>query len=213
MRIRDYCTTDLPYLYEICLKTGDSGRDATPLFSDPFMIGQFYAAPYAIFDPRCVLIIEGEIGSTVRPLGYMLGTVDTRAFNTWFDNEWRPASAQMYPARVAGGQEQSTNNNGLVAPFPFEDRIRALFHTPFTDQPWFDEFPGHIHIDLMPEVQGGGWGRRLTEAYEERLKTLGCKGYHLGVGRRNERAVAFYRRCGMIELQAPAWGFIFGKKL
>ncbi|HMM60169.1 MAG TPA: hypothetical protein PKC25_08570, partial [Candidatus Rifleibacterium sp.] len=123
MRIRDYCTTDLPYLYEICLKTGDSGRDATPLFSDPFMIGQFYAAPYAIFDPRCVLIIEGEIGSTVRPLGYMLGTVDTRAFNTWFDNEWRPAAAQMYPARVAVGQDQCTDNHDQVAPVPFEDRI------------------------------------------------------------------------------------------
>jgi ribosomal protein S18 acetylase RimI-like enzyme len=57
------------------------------------------------------------------------------------------------------------------------------------------------------------WGKRLIEAGEKRLQELGCRGYHLGVGLKNEKAIAFYRRCGMQELQAPAWGFVFGKSL
>jgi hypothetical protein len=203
MRIRDYAVTDLPYLYEICLKTGDSGKDATSLFSDPFMIGQFYAVPYAIFDPRCVLVIEGEAAGVVRPLGYILGTTDTRAYNSWFDREWRPAAAAMYPP--------VPENSPASTPLTLSQRIRALFHTPFHEMPWLDEYPGHIHIDLLPVIQGGGWGGRLMQAYEERLKNLGCKGFHLGVGGRNERAVDFYRRYGMIELQAATWGVVFGK--
>lgn len=205
MCIRDYAITDLPYLYDICLKTGDSGKDATSLFSDPFMIGQFYAAPYAIFDPGCVLIIEGKTSGVVRPLGYILGTNDTRTYNSWFDREWRPAVAAMYP--------QAPDNSESSAPPSFSQRIRTLFHTPFFEMPWFDEYPGHIHIDLLPDIQGGGWGRRLMEAYEERLKKLGCKGFHLGVGGRNGRAVDFYRRYGMIELQIAARGVVFGKRL
>jgi len=204
MHIRDYQISDLPYLYDICLKTGNSGEDATPLFHDPFMIGQYYAAPYAIFDPRCVLVIEGAANGVVRPLGYMLGTIDTQAYNSWFDREWRPAAAAMYPASLPASRIEETE---------FSERIRRLFHTPFPEIPWLNEYPGHIHIDLLPSIQGGGWGRRLMETYENRLKELGCKGYHLGVGRKNEKAVAFYRRSGMTELQAPAWGFVFGKSL
>ncbi|RCK78009.1 MAG: Acetyltransferase [Candidatus Ozemobacter sibiricus] len=231
MRLRDYRPTDLPYLYEICLKTGHSGQDATALFEDPYLIGQFYAAPYAFFDPRCVLILEGEVpGGIVRPLGYVLGTADTQAFRAWFDREWRPGAAALYPPAplpasteaaattgaapgagapptVAGGQGGAA---GALPPFAW--RIRALFHKPFPDEPWIADYPGHLHIDLLPAAQGAGWGRRLMQAFEKRLQVLGCPGYHLGVGARNEPAIAFYRRLGLQELAAPGWGFVFGRK-
>jgi hypothetical protein len=150
MHIRDYRNTDLPYLYEICLKTGNSGHDATSLFLDPFMIGQYYAAPYAMFAPQCVLVVEGEAGTIFRPLGYILGTTDTKAYNEWFDKEWRPAAAATYPVSVPESTIEESNLAG---------RIRNLFHTSFTEAPWLDEYPGHIHIDLLPEIQGSGLGQ------------------------------------------------------
>ena len=167
---------------------------------DPFMIGQFYAALYAILT-QC-------IDNRGRNREHCSSTVDTRAFNTW---SIANVAASRSDTRLGGGRSGAPRT-AMTRLHRFRLRTHR-FSILLYDQPWFDEFPGHIHIDLMPEVQGGGWGRRLMEAYEERLKSLGCKGYHLGVGRRNERAVAFYRRCGMSELQAPAWGFVFGKKL
>ncbi|MBU1680822.1 MAG: GNAT family N-acetyltransferase, partial [Bacteroidetes bacterium] len=54
--IRNYHPSDLTALYRICLKTGNSGKDATDLHSDPEIIGHFYAAPYAVFEPELSFI-------------------------------------------------------------------------------------------------------------------------------------------------------------
>ena len=204
MNIRDFQVTDMPYLYEICLLTGDSGADATSQFSDPYILGQYYAAPYAVRDPKAVLILEGECKGATRPVGYILGTPDTVAYNEWFDARWRPYATALYGAIPDGCSE-------------FETTIRRLFTK--TDAgaqesgPPMAEYPGHIHIDILPEAQGSGWGRRLMDAMSQRLRDLGCPGFHLGVGKKNPGGVAFYRRYGMQELGAPAWGYYFGKRL
>ncbi len=205
MRIREYRPTDLPYLYDICLRTGDSGRDASALLPDPFVLGQYYAAPYAARNPRCVLILEGDRGSdgVVRPVGYILGTDDTAAYNGWLAAEWLPAAAELYaPAAAPPGE-----NDDLYA------RLAGLFRELPTAPACCGRYPGHIHIDILPEGQGTGWGRRLMDAFSERLRSLGCPGFHLGVGAKNGGGIAFYRRYGMEELEAPDWGFVFGKRL
>jgi hypothetical protein len=35
--IRKAVLSDIPYLYDICLKTGDKGNDASALFYDPYI--------------------------------------------------------------------------------------------------------------------------------------------------------------------------------
>ncbi len=199
MRIRDYVPTDLPYLYDICLKTGDSGKDATALFSDPFLPGQFYAAPYAHYDARAVLILEGELDGARRPLGYILGVADTALYNAWFDRAWRPGAAAQY----GDGPVRSELESKL------RQRFSALLELP----EFYREYPGHMHIDLLPAAQGSGWGRKLMDAFGDRLRSLGCTGFHLGVGKVNEDGLAFYRRYGMTELASLEWGSYFGKKL
>lgn len=200
MRISDYRETDLPYLYEICLKTGDNGRDATDLFNDPYVLGQFYAAPYAWFEPDCVLILEGEHQGLTRPLGYILGTSDTAAYTDWFNRRWRPAAKALY---------QGAEGNKS----PTEAAIRELFSRTLLLPPWAAEYPGHIHIDLLPEAQGGGWGRKLMDVLSERFIQKGCRGFHLGVSGANEGGIAFYRRYGMRELSTEPWGIVFGNML
>ncbi len=199
MLIRDFELSDLPYLYDICLRTGDSGKDATALYTDPYLVGQYYAAPYAHCDPRAVLILEGEADGMKRPLGYILGTPDTAAYNAWFDRSWRPGAAALYRE----GPQKSA----------LETSLRALFASPLAVPPFYAEYPGHMHIDLLPPAQGAGWGRKLLDAFSERLRSLGCPGFHLGVGKGNVNGTAFYRRYGMTELGAPDWGYYFGKKL
>jgi len=40
--IRPVSQADLDALYEICLRTGDAGEDATHLYSDPRLLGEIY---------------------------------------------------------------------------------------------------------------------------------------------------------------------------
>lgn len=200
MDIRDYKETDLPYLYEICLKTGDNGKDASELYNDPYVLGQYYAAPYAFFEKDCVLILEGTYHGIQRPLGYILGTSDTINYTDWFNRHWRPAAQGLY-----GGTEGCKS--------PAEQATRKLFVRDLICPPWAETYPGHIHIDLLPQAQGGGWGRKLMDALSERFAEKGCRGFHLGVSGTNTGAIAFYRRYGMTEIAVEKWGLVFGKLL
>ena len=69
IEIRPYRPSDLTSLYEICLKTGDSGKDATNIYNDPKLLGHFYSAPYAILEPELTFIITID----AKPSGYILG--------------------------------------------------------------------------------------------------------------------------------------------
>lgn len=222
MRIRDYRPSDLPYLYDICLRTGDSGKDASGLLPDSFVIGQYYAAPYALRDGRCVLILEGERDEAglARPLGYILGTDDTASYNAWLVSEWLPGCAALYgprPSAAPAAEVPDAGGSGRgetqAAEPSLYERLAKLFTAKPETPAYCDRYPGHIHIDILPEGQGAGWGRRLMDAFCDRLRSLGCRGFHLGVGARNQAGVAFYRRYGMEELEAPAWGFVFGRRL
>jgi len=56
--IRNAVLSDLPYLYEICLKTGADGGDASTDFTDPWLLGQYYAAPYPVYNARFCFVVE-----------------------------------------------------------------------------------------------------------------------------------------------------------
>ena len=43
-QIRPFRPDDLEGLYDVCLKTGDSGQDATPFYRDKHLLGAIYAA-------------------------------------------------------------------------------------------------------------------------------------------------------------------------
>jgi hypothetical protein len=94
MKIREFHHSDIPHLMEICLKTGDDGKDGTDCYSDPHFIGQLYALPYVIHNPElCMVVHEHEI-----PVGYILGTDDTREFYRWMENQYLPTLRRRYPS-------------------------------------------------------------------------------------------------------------------
>lgn len=54
-----------------------------------------------------------------------------------------------------------------------------------------------LHIDLLDEWQGKGWGRKLIEKVVDGVKgTEGPKGIWLGVAGENSKVVKFYERMG-----------------
>jgi ribosomal protein S18 acetylase RimI-like enzyme len=191
--IRGFRPADLDGVYRVALLTGASGRDASALYRDPKLVGHVYAAPYALLRPESALIVEHDD----EVAGYIVGAPDTRTFEAALERDWWPALRAQYPNPAdiprAEWDADILLSNAIHRPWPTPGVI-------------VDEYPSHLHINLLPPLQGQGLGRTLIDQWLELMRAQGSRGAHLGVGRANERAVRFYRAYGLreIELAEPA---------
>lgn len=187
--IRPYQPTDRADVYDVCVRTAAAGGDARGRYSTDGLIPDVWAGPYLEFDPDLAFVVEvdGSVG------GYLLATADTRAFAARYQREWIPYLAERYtwPAALT------------VAPAEIEllgsgfDAGRLLI-------PEVDEYPAHFHIDLLPELQAKGLGRRLIGLLTAELYRRGVPGLHLGMDPANTGARAFYDRLGFAPLPSSA---------
>jgi GNAT superfamily N-acetyltransferase len=194
VRVRQFQPGDLGDLYRICLLTADSGEDATPLYGDPQLPGHLYVAPYAIFEPALAFVAEDGDGVG----GYTVAALDTAAFERRLERDWWPGLRARYAgpsAEAAGGMSDA------------ERLARYSIHQPWRpSRDLLQDFPSHLHIDLLPRMQGHGVGRRLIERLAAGLRARGSPGVHLLVGRRNTRARGFYDHVGFTELPTEGGG-------
>ncbi|WP_084101907.1 GNAT family N-acetyltransferase [Demequina sp. NBRC 110051] len=174
--IRPATPADHDAIARICRLTGDAGADATGMYGDDTVLADVYATPY-LHGPGAFALVWAEGDG---PLGYVLGTEDTVAFQTWFSEHWWPAVADHH-ALVTEADEKLL-------------RSAANRHRMLDDLP--DGYPAHLHIDLLPESQGRGAGRALIEAACALLAERGAAGVHLGIDPRNDGARMFYPRVG-----------------
>lgn len=196
--------SDIPYVYEICLKTGDDGKDASDLLYNPYLMGHYYAAPYLAYRDGVCFVAEYEY----RPQGYIVAVPDTEAFNRWLETVWLPPLRERYSRPFPPEIIRS----------PREERILETIHrnhiSPDTDaQSVLKNYPAHLHIDLLPSLQGKGMGRILMNNLCDELRGRRVKGLHLGVGKNNAGAIAFYQKLGFTILEEKEWGCMMGKTL
>ena len=200
MKIREFQPGDESAAYHVCLKTGDHGGDGEPYFrDDPDALGRIYVGPYLQFSPDFALMLEDGQGIC----GYSLGTLDSRAFYRRYDLEWRPQLVQQF-ADPPGDESHMT-------------RLESVYHTYhhpdyFCPEP-YNEYPAHLHIDLLPRAQGQGCGRRMMEELLQRMAKAGAVGVHLGMSASNDRAHGFYLQLGFHELARDDESIYMGKKL
>ena len=173
--------------YHVCLKTGDAGGDGEPVYrEDPDALGRLFVGPYLAFEPELSLILQDDQGIC----GYALGALDSRTFYARYDREWRPDLCARHP-----------EPQGDPATWTRVQEVYDWYHHPdyFCPEP-YAHYPSHLHIDLLPRVQGRGYGRQMIEQLVARLREHGSPGVHLGMWARNSRARAFYERLGFHEL-------------
>lgn len=196
--IRPFRPGDEPALAEICLKTADAGADATGIFDDDGLWAEIFVLPYAAKHPEFAFVVESDDG---RVVGYIVAAPDTDAFEDWFHDMWWPErGAPRHPLPSV----QRTRQDGTVA-YAYGRRGGTNAYTA--------EFPAHLHIDLLPEAQGGGWGRRLIETVTDALRDAGVSGVHLVASAENTGAVAFYPRVGFAPLPSEEGVQAFGRRL
>ena len=182
--IRPYRPTDRAAVAEICIRTGDAGADARGKYPDPDVLPAVFALPYVELEPELAFVLDD--GGTA--VGYVLGTADTPRFAERFRQEWLPVVAQRYPPPIGPARTPA-------------DRIAdALHHPERMVVPEVADHPAHLHIDLLPSHQGGGFGRRLMTEFLTALGRAGVARVHLGMATSNTRARAFYDRLGFREI-------------
>jgi ribosomal protein S18 acetylase RimI-like enzyme len=182
--IRPYRKQDLDAVYDICVRTADTGGDGRGLNSSDTLVGDVYAAPYVTLEPEHAHILDDGTGQAV---GYILGTADTASFARRFRDEWLPVVAGRY----AEGDPRDA------------DLLQRLHQPEWMVRPGLDDYPAHLHIDLLPEWQGRGFGRGLMDAFLGGLRAAGVRGVHLGMSPENTAARAFYDRLGFKVLDVP----------
>jgi ribosomal protein S18 acetylase RimI-like enzyme len=174
----------------VCLRTGDSGQDATAREDDPDLLGLIYAVPYQVYEPDYAFVVEGPDGVC----GYILGAPDTPGLYARMAREWFPPLA----ARLADpGPDESRWQGSDWA-------RRAIHHPEFVYPEVLHPFVAHGHIDLLPEARGRHIGQRGMQHLMGKLRAAGCNGMHLQVSPKNRGAQKFYMKLGFAGLLHPS---------
>jgi ribosomal protein S18 acetylase RimI-like enzyme len=183
--IRGYRPADLDAVYDICVRTAEGGAGAVGVYRSDRLLGDIFAAPYVTREPEHAHVLDDGTGAAV---GYILGTADTAGFVRWYRDVWIPATADRCPPP---NDPPVTADDGMLALHYWPERMLV---------PELAGYPGHLHIDLLPEWQGKGWGRGLMDAFLAGMTTAGVPSVHLGMLTTNTSARAFYDRLGFHEI-------------
>ena len=202
---------DRKALCEVCLKTGDSGKDASGLYQDPCILGERWVLPYLELQPAFAYVLEDTRDSSV--VGYALGCLNTQEFEERLVKQYLPRMQEKHCFEKQRGQ---------AAPLSADDVIRREFqHFDKTPECVYmqQDCPSHLHIDLLPRCQGLGLGRPFLAVLLRALRDCGSMGVHLEMSGANSRAAVFYARLGFSEaavldgetrevLRASCWKFL-----
>lgn len=172
-RLRPGRPSDIDDVARVCLLTAHHGEPAPAQTVDPDLVADVYARPYLVLEPATsrVLVVDHAV------VGYVVGALDSAEFYRRWQQEWTPRR--------------------LPRPQGADPALVHLLTAPHTALPEAaQEYSSHLHVNLLPQVRGGGWGRRLVVDFLAGLRAGGSRGVHLEVDRANTRAIAFYEQLG-----------------
>lgn len=184
--------SDLPGVYRVCHETALTAGGRRMRLGDPDLVGHLYAGPYVVGAPQWSEVVVDDAGIA----GYLLSAPDTAAFSAWAEESWWPRLREQYPLAAARRREGDWPDDAAL--------IRSLHSPGSPPGELADDYPAHFHIDLLPRLQGQGWGRRLIERMLARLRAAGVAGVHMGVVADNAGAIGFYEHLGFVVLSSDA---------
>ncbi|MWC00084.1 GNAT family N-acetyltransferase [Agromyces sp. MMS17-SY077] len=184
--MRPYRPDDRDGVAHVCLLTARAGGDATGVYSDDSLMPDVYALPYVDRAPEFAWVVV--TGSPERVVGYVIGVPDTAEFIDWWGSEYLPVFDARHPEAAPPTEANPAYSEAsLIADGRNPERMRI---------PELADYPAHLHIDLLPEAQRRGLGRRLVDTLRAALAEAGVSALHLGYAAENENAGAFYARLG-----------------
>ncbi len=196
--LRPYEPADRAALYDVCLRTGDAGGDATDRYAVPTLLGEVYVGPYLAFEPELAFVLDDGTGVG----GYTLGAVDTRAFEARCEREWWPPLRERHPL---GSQEPGSADAEVV----------SLLHRPPVRPRGRRRRPPVPPAHRPAAAVAGRWlGSAPHRASARSPSTRSApRASTSGWSTGNPRAVGFYRHLGFTELHAVGDTLFLGRSL
>ena len=125
----------------VCLRTGDAGNDASALYNDPHVLGHRYVSPYLHLSPELAFVLEDPEGSVC---GYVLAALHSDAFYRRYVDEWLPKMRQLHSQ--SSSDDRTDKDDGNIIEGFYNDSLESFR--------LFEDYPSHLHIDLLPGAQG-----------------------------------------------------------
>lgn len=161
--------------------------------------------------------VEGRDGDEKEVVGYIVATPETQPFEEWFASSYWPSRAERFSQAPSTPPPPSAANANTI-PNPDDhhtststsheqtakerDLLTYASSRGHTSLPTYaQQYPAHMHINLLPPAQGKGLGRQMIDTLKAALKRDGVKGLHLGASAENDGACAFYKATGFGEVQ------------
>jgi ribosomal protein S18 acetylase RimI-like enzyme len=197
MKIRRYRPSDHDAMYDICTRTADAGGDARGQYSTDDLMPDLFAGPYVHLEPELAFVLADPDDQAV---GYVVGTANTERFVRNYHAVWIPHLGDKYPRPP---QPPRT---------PEEDLLEGHFRPEGRLAPELVDYPAHLHIDVLPDYQGQGFGRALIETWFTAAAAAGAPALFLNIDPANTRARGFYDQIGFHELHVEGgWGVHLGR--
>jgi glycerol dehydrogenase-like iron-containing ADH family enzyme/GNAT superfamily N-acetyltransferase len=173
----------------VCLATGNGGSDASTLYQDPMLLGKRWVIPYIEYESDLCFALEDITTGMV--IAYALGCSNTKHFEAFMQEEYLPKIQKDYPNSSINETDCLYKDHEVISEFYSFRKAPSSIS---------DNYPGHVHIDIMPMYQGMRLGRILFGYLLNSLRKKGCKAIHLEMAASNIRARRFYNRTGLHQL-------------
>lgn len=199
--IRPATEHDAPSLSRICLLTAEAGKSAEALHDFGELPGLVFSVPYVKLPTTWGFVLEEDESKAV--VGYVVGSTDTREYEKYAGEHWWPALAQQYPVERMSKPADVHYAKLLGNMFTASEEAIALSSA-------------HLHINILPEYQRKGWGRKLIQTAARHLEhegkhAIGGKVW-LGMDPRNTEAKAFYTKLGFKDIEGPGANMVINLK-
>ena len=162
--------------------TSDSNKVSARSVNDELW-GDLFVSAYLDRHPEYAWVLEScsESDKQGQIVGYVVGTPDTQPFERYYFSHFWPARIGMYSS---------------LPPDTFTQREQDLIRKTATfgdaaikeDRAYLDAHPAHIHINLLPQARGQGYGKEMMGLIFGAMRHRGVKGVHLTAARGNEAA-------------------------
>ncbi|KAI1125441.1 acetyltransferase [Nemania abortiva] len=196
--IRLYEDSDFDACAHICIATLPPTLASSPAAAklSPYL----WTHPYTFLSPSTCHVLDDGTGKAV---GYCIGCPDVHAFVADYQRYVTAILSRDVPMPDFSVREPwivedataTTVNPLALAQNAYRADWMLLEHKSAVTTWW----RATMHIDLLPEWQGRGWGRRLIERFVDSVRGSGLdygEGEHIGVAGENSKVVPFYERVG-----------------
>ncbi len=199
VKVRPYHAGDRPAVRAIALATADRGRPGGWLFPHPEVTADLLTRYYTDFEPPASWVAELD----GRVVGYVAGSLYPRQHRRVMRRQVIPR-AVLWSVLRGGLWHRRSWQWAWAATFT---ALRYGLPPTITEE----EYPAHIHVNVLPLAQGRGVGKALAHCFLTHAAEAGCPGVYAKVRGDNQRARRFFAQLGFRPLLRYAWVFPEGK--